>query len=135
MAAKKDSEFIDNLQFLSVNEIGSIEIDDEIIAKIIGFAAMRCFGVAGMAQKNASDGLISLLNPENMTKGISARLENEGVSADIHIAVTYGSNIPEICRNITSKVVYDIERYTGYELKNLVIHVDKVKIPSGGAKK
>ena len=35
------------------NENGSIVIDDQAIATIAGLAAMECYGVVGMASRNA----------------------------------------------------------------------------------
>jgi hypothetical protein len=40
------------------NEHGVITIDNEVIARIAGQAAMECCGIVGMAAKNMKDGLV-----------------------------------------------------------------------------
>jgi uncharacterized alkaline shock family protein YloU len=38
-------------------ELGNVVIDNEVIAKYAGSAAVECFGVVGMAAVNMKDGI------------------------------------------------------------------------------
>lgn len=42
-----------------INENGSIVIDDQALAAIAGLAAMECYGVVGMASRNATQGFLN----------------------------------------------------------------------------
>ena len=52
------------------SELGSIVIDNSVIANIAGISAMESYGIVGMASKNAADGIFELLKSENLSKGI-----------------------------------------------------------------
>ena len=54
--------------------MGSISIDNEVIAQYAGAVAMECFGIVGMANVNVKDGLVSLLKIDSMTRGINVLL-------------------------------------------------------------
>ena len=43
------------------NALGKIEITDNVIGNIAGYAATRCYGVVGMIFKNKTDGIMGLL--------------------------------------------------------------------------
>ena len=51
--------------------MGSITIDNEVIAQYAGNVAMECFGIVGMAGINMKDGLVKLLKMDSMTRGIN----------------------------------------------------------------
>ncbi len=46
------------------NEIGTIEINTEVIRNIAGAAAIECYGLVGMASKSATSGIADLLMRE-----------------------------------------------------------------------
>ena len=43
------------------NELGSIVIDTDVIAKYAGSVAVECFGIVGMAAVSMKDGLVKLV--------------------------------------------------------------------------
>ena len=51
-----------------------------------------------MASRNKKDGIVNLLKPDSMTKGISITVEEGGVIVEIHLIVEYGININTICK-------------------------------------
>ena len=61
---------------------------------ITGAAATNCFGVKGMAQRSMTDGLVHLLRPEAMSKGVKVTYNDDGtVSIELHIIVENGVNL------------------------------------------
>jgi hypothetical protein len=42
-------------------EMGKIFVDEDVLAKYAGSAAVECFGVVGMASVNVRDGFVKLL--------------------------------------------------------------------------
>ena len=69
------------------NEFGVITIENEVIARIAGMAAMDCYGIVGMAAKNVKDGLVQLLKKESLTKGIKITVNENKINLDFHIIV------------------------------------------------
>ena len=47
--------------------LGTIMIDNEVIATYAGSVAVECFGIVGMAAVNMKDGLVKLLKRDYLT--------------------------------------------------------------------
>ncbi len=108
--------------------LGYIEITQEVIADIAGYAASSCFGVKGMTVRSVSDGLAHLLRLENQRRGVKVReAEDGGVNIDLHIAVEHGINITSVCRSMIQEVRYHVERLTGVDVKNVGIYVESIR--------
>ena len=112
-------------------ELGNVIIDDEVIAKVAGLAALECYGVVGMASINVKDGLVQLLLGENLTKGIKVRTEEGQTTIEFHIIVEYGTNISAIAENIISTVKYKLESCLEMEVDKINIHVEGVRVDEG----
>ena len=112
------------------NEYGVITIDDEVIARIAGYAALDCYGIVGMAAKNVKDGLVQLLKLESLTKGIKMTINENKINLEFHIIVEYGTNISVIANSIISTVKYKVEEYAGLKVEGINIFVDGVRVDS-----
>ena len=55
--------------------IGSISIDNEVVAQYAGSVAYECFGIVGMAGVNMTEGFANLLKRENMTQSVQYKVE------------------------------------------------------------
>ena len=110
------------------NDYGVITKENEVIARIAGYAAMDCYGIVGMAAKNVKDGIVQLLKKESLTKGIKLTVNENKISLDFHIIVEYGTNITAIADNIISTVKYKVEEYAGLEVENVNIFVEGVRV-------
>lgn len=110
------------------NEIGVITIENEVIARIAGYAAMDCYGIVGMAAKNVKDDLVQLLKLESLTKGIQIIVDENKISLDFHIIVEYGTNISAIAENIISTVKYKVEEFAGLKVEKVNIFVEGVRV-------
>ena len=69
------------------NNLGVISIDEEVVARVAGCAAMDCYGIVGMAAKNVKDDIFQLLKVESLTKGIKVYVNGSSVCLDCHIIV------------------------------------------------
>ncbi|MBO8434994.1 MAG: Asp23/Gls24 family envelope stress response protein [Tyzzerella sp.] len=110
------------------NDYGIITIENEVIARIAGYAAMDCYGIVGMAAKNMKDGIVQLLKKESLTKGIKLTVNENKISLDFHIIVEYGTNITAIADNIISTVKYKVEEFAGLEVETVNIFVEGVRV-------
>ncbi|NLL70142.1 MAG: Asp23/Gls24 family envelope stress response protein [Epulopiscium sp.] len=110
------------------NELGTILIENEVIARIAGLAAVECYGVVGMAAKNMTDGLVQLLKRESLTKGIKVFMVENKVSLDFHIIVEYGVKISAVADNLISTVKYKVEEFIGLEVEKINIFVEGVRV-------
>lgn len=111
-----------------VTELGRIHVSDEVIATMAGVATTECYGIVGMAGSRIKDGIAELLGRENLSKGVQVAVEENSVEVDLYIVVGYGTRISEIARNVTDKVRYVVESYTGLNVRGVHIHVQGVKV-------
>jgi len=111
------------------NELGNIVIENEVIARIAGLAAMECYGVVGMAAKRLRDGLVHLLKMENLSKGVNVEtLENGGLVVSLHIIVDYGTNIVAITNSLKENVKYKVEETVGMPVAEVNILIEGVRV-------
>ena len=110
------------------NHNGEITISQTVFANIVGNVINNCYGVVGMASRNKKDGIVNLLKPDSMTKGISITVEEGGVIVEIHLIVEYGININTICKSIVNRVRYTIENTVGIKVNRINVRVEGVRV-------
>jgi uncharacterized alkaline shock family protein YloU len=58
-------------------------------------------------------------------KGVAVRIDKDGgLSIDLHIKVTYGTNIAAAVNSITHKVTFTIEEATDMQVNAVNVYVD-----------
>ena len=106
---------------------GEIGISNAVFTTITGAAATNCFGVKGMAYRSMTDGIVHLLRPEAMSKGVKVTYnEDNTVSIELHIIVENGVNIATVCRSIMAEVKYVVSKNTGVEVRNVDVCEDSI---------
>ena len=111
-----------------LTEQGEIGISNAVFTTITGAAATNCFGGKGMAYRSMTDGIVHLLRPEAMSKGVKVIYnEDNTVSIELHIIVENGVNIATVCRSIMSEVRYVVSKTTGVEVKSVDVCVDSMR--------
>ncbi|HIW82324.1 MAG TPA: Asp23/Gls24 family envelope stress response protein [Candidatus Acetatifactor stercoripullorum] len=108
--------------------LGSIVVDNEVIAQYAGSVAVECFGIVGMAGVNVKDGLVRLLKRDSITRGISVSISNNKLILDFHVIVAYGVSILAVADNLVSNVKYKVEEFTGIEIEKINIFVEGVRV-------
>ena len=109
------------------NDKGSIRIATDVFTSLVGAAAVKCFGVRGMAMRSMSDGLVHLLKREVMGKGVKVTCDEDGtISIELHIIVKTGVNLPAICNSIINEVRYKVTKDTGVEVKAVDVYIDSI---------
>ena len=99
-------------------DFGIITIDPEVIAKYAGSVAVECFGIVGMAAVSMKDGLVRLLKKESLTKGIQVSVsEDNKITLNFHVIVSYGVSISAVTENLISNVKYKVEEKTDAYIK------------------
>lgn len=110
------------------NELGVINISQEVIATIAGVAATECYGIVGMASRKLKDGIAELLGREALSKGVKVFFEDGDVVIELYIIAAYGINISKVAANVIDKVKYNIENLTGLTVKSININVQGVLV-------
>ncbi len=108
--------------------LGTIETNESYFSELLGSVVPTCFGVVGMEDTNAFQGIRSFFNRKRkfLDKGVAVRSSAGGLVIDLHIKVTYGINISTVVQNIVEKVKYTVENVTGMNVKEVNVYVDSM---------
>ena len=110
-------------------KLGKIVIDSDVIATYAGSVAVECFGIVGMAAVNVKDGLVKLLKKDYLNHGISVDIdENNEITLDFHVIISYGVSIATVSDNLMETVKYKVESFTGMTVKTMNIYVEGVRV-------
>ena len=110
------------------NPQGDVMIRTDVIAKYAGSMAVECFGIVGMASVSMKDGLGHLLKKDSITRGINVSLEDNELTIDFHVIVSYGVSILAVYNNLTDSVKYHVEEFTGIRVKKINMYVEGVRV-------
>ena len=110
------------------NKMGEIQINPDVIALYAGTTAVECFGIVGMAAVSMKDGLVKLLKRESLTHGINVQINDNRISVDFHVIVSYGVNILSVSDNLMNNVKYKVEEFTGMKVDKINIFVEGVRV-------
>jgi uncharacterized alkaline shock family protein YloU len=134
LKSKKNGSFFSkptrrkNMHSKIKNELGVIKIENEVIARIAGLAAMECCGVVGMAAKSLRDGFVHLLKIESLSKGVEiTTLETGELIINLRIIVDYGTNLVAIADILQSNVRYKVEESVGMKVREVNIFIESVR--------
>lgn len=109
-------------------KMGQIIIDNDVLAKYAGSAAVECFGVVGMASFSVKDGLVKMLKRESISHGVNVILEENKLTIHLHIIVAYGVSISAVAHNLINNVAYKVEEFTGISVNKITIFVEGVRV-------
>ena len=111
------------------NEYGRVIIGSEVIATYAGSVAVECFGIVGMAAVNVKDGIVRFLKKDYLTHGINVVIEeNNEITINFHVIISYGVSISTVTDNLISTVRYRVEEFTGMHIKKINIFVEGVRV-------
>lgn len=109
-------------------QLGEILVNTDVIAKYAGSAAVECFGVVGMASIKMKDGLAKLLRMENLNQGVDVLIEENRITINLHIIVSYGVSVSAVAENLIGNVRYKVEEFSGLQVVKVNVFVEGVRV-------
>ena len=109
------------------NNIGTVQIADDVVAIIAGLAATEVQGVASMAG-NITKEIVSKLGVKNLSKGVRVSVEESSVCVDVAINVEYGYSVTEVSYKVQDKVKTAVENMTGLNVTEVNVRIAGVAI-------
>lgn len=107
------------------NHIGKITISAEYLSSLVGYTVTSCFGVADMNDASPREALFSLLRREkHIDKGVSIQSKDKKLIVNLHISVSFGTNIAAITDSIRNKVRFAVEEATGITVSKVNVFID-----------
>ena len=104
------------------DEMGDINIAEEVLAVIAAATAIEVEGVSALASGLGSD-LAELVGRKVLSRGVRLHVEEGKVKVDVAILVQYGSVVPEVARNVQEAVMSAIENTSGLTVSAVNINV------------
>ena len=112
----------------AVDKLGKIEVSQRAIGAIAADAAVRSYGVVGMASARVKDGLAELLRREHLERGVVVHLKNGSVVVDLYVVIEYGTRISEVGRNIAQNVKFAVEKSIGVPVGRVTVNVQGLRV-------
>ena len=107
--------------------IGRITISPKAIAALAAYAAVRSYGVVGMASKNLVNGLAQALAPDP-TYGVEIRTVEDQIMVDLFLIVEYGTRISTVASSVANTVKYQVEKTLGTPVGAVNVHIQDLRV-------
>lgn len=110
----------DNKEYISrIEAEGSINISEDVLTIIAVEAIKEVEGVGGV-------GNADFRSKKNHFKGVKVAVEEENVTVDAYILVTYGHPVNEVAKQVQTSVAKAIGDMTGLNVEAVNVHVSGV---------
>jgi uncharacterized alkaline shock family protein YloU len=106
---------------------GRVIITHKAIASLASQAALRSYGVVGMASRNLADGIVYLL-ARDPRRGVEIRDVDGQIGIDLYIVVEYGTRVSSVADSVAHTVRYEMERALGMPIHSVNIHVQDLRV-------
>ena len=103
-------------------EIRNVRIATDVIARIGGIAALDVNGVLCMAG-NLSRKAISKVGKNSLKNGVKVSLNGKNADIALSLVMSFGYNIPDVCREVQTKVSETISNMTGLNVSSVSVNV------------
>ncbi|PWM32764.1 MAG: Asp23/Gls24 family envelope stress response protein [Clostridiales bacterium] len=110
--------------------LGSVQIADEVVAMIASLAATEVDGVSAMGG-NITNELMSKVGVKNLTKGVKVEVIGSSVKVELVVLLEYGYNIPATSQKVQERVKNAIENMTGLTVTDVNIRIAGVNMNAG----
>lgn len=112
------------------NHIGKITVSENYLTELIKHTVTNCFGVADVCCVSTFQAAVASLTAGKAfrkNRGIIIRKDNSGrLIIDLHIKVTFGTNITAAVKSIIHKVNFTIEESAGISVSKINVFVDEM---------
>ena len=109
-------------------ELGSVNIFEEVLAAIAGAAALETEGVSALGSGLGSD-VAAMVHRKVLSKGVRVSVDEDRVSVDISLMVRYGHVVPDVARSVQDAIVSAVENTSGLQVDCVNVTVAGVSFP------
>lgn len=110
----------------SLEGLGAVYIAPTAIATIASQALMTCYGVVGMASKNAINELAATLT-RDPHHGIEVSYRSGRLTIDVFVIVQHGTRISTVADSVIGAVRYNVEKAVGIPVDQVNIYVQGLR--------
>lgn len=107
---------------------GNLHVANDVLADMVGNAALECYGVVGMAAPSAADGITKILPTSRLRRGVVVDATESGVHVELYVVIEYGTNINTVSQNLIDQVTFALSEYARVPLDCVEVHVQGIKV-------
>lgn len=107
-----------------------LSINNDVLAKMAGMAALECDGVAALAKFTAP---VNKIVTGEFTRSVKVETENGLVNLEVYITVKSDRNVREVAANVQEKVKENIQNMTGTVLNRVNVVVADIQFSEDDA--
>lgn len=117
----------ENKQYVAqMQENGSVQISEDVIAAIVAHAAGEVEGVAGLSLKPGAE-LAEKIVKKNWGRGLKINIsEDNSVAIDCNITVFYGQNVVDVAKAAQTAIISALESMAGIEISAVNVNVSGI---------
>ena len=113
---------------MSANVPGEINIANDVLGDLAGYAALECYGIVGMASPSLRDGVAQLLSRDKLRKGVLITSDDDSVRVDLYVVIEHGTNLSEVSHNLVERVEYVLTEMADVKISTVDVHVQGIKV-------
>jgi len=106
---------------------GTLKVSNDCIADLAGYAALECYGVVGMAVKDAQADVVHMLPTYRLRRGIDVSVEEGKTVIDLHVVVEQGVNIASVSANLVSAVKFILANIAVLDDVDVNVHIEGMR--------
>ena len=125
MGKEKDTKI--NHTVYNIEDVGQVQIADEVVAVIAGLAATEVEGVAKMSG-NITNEIVNKLGMKKLSKGVKVTITGTQVDVTLNLVLSYGVSIPKTSQEVQDKVKSAIETMTGLTVSEVNIRIAGIQM-------
>jgi uncharacterized alkaline shock family protein YloU len=109
---------------LEDRDLGTVKVSPSVLSTLVRLTAT---GVPGVVAVGASGPSVLGLLRRHQHKGISLRISEDGVHADIELVVRQGVNVVEVGRRVQAEISKSVDKMVGLTVKEINVRVVDVR--------
>lgn len=103
---KKDKELKENEEANPEEVGGSLQISNDVIADLAGYAALTCYGVVGMQSTKTTEALAGVIPLHPSRKGIEVEQIDDCLTVTLHVIIDSGTKLASVSKNLKNSVEF-----------------------------
>lgn len=125
----------ENREYISYpDELGTINIADEVLAVVAASAALEVEGVTSLANNLSSD-IAELMGRKVPSKGVRLAVVEGQVVIDLSVMIEYGYSIPDVAKKVQTVVMSAVTDTSGMQVSRVNIQVAGISFRKEKAEK
>ncbi|MGF1506146.1 MAG: Asp23/Gls24 family envelope stress response protein [Chloroflexi bacterium] len=109
------------------DSLGTVYVSNGAIATIASQALLTCYGVVGMASRNAINDLYAQIT-RDPHHGINVEYRSGKLSIDAYVVMQHGTRIASVAESVIHAIRYNVEKSCGLPVHQVNVYVQGLRL-------